>query len=1232
MQQEDDVSNAFHTANAPLSNEAFNQQLAQAETIETAPVTVVGDKLPEGYTEEQAIEDDRLQALENARLAASPNLAVPTDLRGGKLGDPSGNGYIADMAQGAFIGAKSGATEIVKTLANVTDFLAPDAWTKDPQYFTKMAEEFRPSLKAGDTEWQGFKTPTTQVGKTTQVVAQFMSGFVPAIKAMQGVKLLKTAAPGIVAAVKSLAGAGTAGVITDFSVFNPLDKRLSNMAVESGIPGFDNMMTRWLSQDNADSPILGRVKQAAEGVVAGKVISGGAKLVKGVARVTLEQIRSAAEGYMVPKVLEPMMATLDAYKKVKQAHVDEAHLDNTIDTLDTVDSAGIPSSTPRFTLKEPSVVVPDEATQADFAKSYLDGDYEGAAQKASGLVNLKYLDTEEGIRDMIEGFAQVKEAAIGKHVRGWTEASKAAGKLGVDAVPEATARVQGLDSFVIKAEETRTAVAYKVKELARIAKSSPSVVTMAEFKDAFAKLSVIDAMVTGNKSEIARAMKAMQRPSTGGEIAKNILAASKNAVGMQSQSEWDLMAEMIGNMPDSVGMVQLAKASRAPNWRDAMNEVWINNFFSVKTAVVNLASTGLSTVNTVADRYAGAYNSFIKGTEQGVSLTEANSYAYGLLAGINEGVAAFSKSWKTNAPVLGHNSQVLEANTFGSFNGAAFGITDGDSPLMMKLGKALDLTGIALRSLPGGTRSLLASDEFFKGMLYRGEIHALSVREAQKAGLKRGTPEYVAKLSEVMEGAKTSKPGDPYYGISSSALKFAEVNTFTEALGEGGTKILEGIRYIPGSYAVLPFAKTPTNLVKWMPRRTPGLAGFSSHMQAELNAGGARADLAEAQIGMGSLWLTAGMGLSAAGYLRGEITNNLKAKDNLSAMGVEQQAAIDPKTGEQTALIRLDGSPVSFLLFSATVRETVDAYIETNQEEMTPEELDNGIMSIMAIPISVGAKLSLSKSWAQGISQLIDAVKNDTEGKYLQKVAGNLLPAANTVKWVNTTFFDPYMREADDALEEIISKIPGLSRSLPPRPDPLGNPREHKKLDGFGTNPITQSIPDDSPVMTELRRLQLKTPNEIILGTVKRDLDMVKFDPVEKWNYMQFVRHIKDDDGKDLVDSLEAVMASDDYNSPTVTDAARNDFLKDMYNKRKDLADKAIQYDSLAFSQGHERPYAKEYGLYDYKRVTPLASKLSTKQFTKAQKLFGNVGKTRQEYIDDHNDEIVKSNLGLELK
>jgi hypothetical protein len=1183
-----------------------------AEVNTGNPDVTYDDNISSEYLNQQApLSPEAFRVRIEALEASEPEDDTPPLAAGEDDGVEGVGGYAADIGYGIANGVINAGTEINHTLANVADFLAPDVWQKDPEYFTKLANEYSPRVDGEMLGAVGLKVPASTAGNITKTVAQFMTGFVPALKAVRGIQGIASVGK-IAMTAKTGVGIGAAGAVADLSVFNPYEKRLSNLAKDSGIPGFDNALTQYLAASDDDSELLGRLKQTAE-------------------------------GYVVGKVLEPFVALIGAYKKTKVVYAEEQGMVPPSQTTaaymtDPATGAKVDVSLdssiekPRFTLKEAPLRVMDEQTEKDFANAYLDGNYEGAAEKASGFVNLKYLNTEEGIRDMIEGFALVKENALDKYTRGWSQAARNAGRLGADAIPEAAARVQGLDSFVIKAEETRTAVAYKVRELANIAKASPSEVTMSEFKDSFKKLAVIDAMVTGNKSEIARAMKAMQRPTTGGDIASSILAKSQSAIGMQGQSNWDLMAQMIGDMPDSSGVARMAKAASLPNWRDAVTEVYINALFSPPTFMVNAMANSLSIGGTVVERYWGATKSQIGGSGE-LTFREANNYALGLVKGITEGVSAFSQAWKTNAPVLGTENKFLETNHTTAFSGATFGIKDGDAPLMMKLGKGIDLAGTVLRSIPGGTRSLMASDEFFKGMLYRAEIAALAQREAQKIGLKAGTPEYLAKIREIELGASKSKVGEPYHGISMSSQKFAEVSTFTEALGEGGQKMLEGLRMIPGSYIVAPFVKTPINLIKYQTRRTPGLAGFSSHMITELTAGGARADLAEAQIGLGTMYLTAGLGLASGGYFKAQMTDNFAARRNITQLGVEQQAFVDKVTGQQLSIGRLDGNPLSFLMFSASVHETVQAYVEANGDEMSPEDLEDGILTIMAVPISVGAKLALSKSWAQGMSQALEAIQKDTEGNYIQKALGNTLPAGNSLKWVNKqSDLDPFLREASDWLEEIQSKIPGLSRSLPPVPDLLGNPTKTKQLDVFGTNPVTVTTPVDHPVMNELRRLQLQSPNEVILGGVTRQLEGVKLDGVEKWNFMQFVKNLKDPQGRDLADKLDAVIQSKDYQDPRNTDEARSNALSAIYNKHKDFAKKALQYDSLMFSKGLPRPYAEEYQLYDYKRITPLASKVGTKQYSQAQKLFGDIGKSRQEFIDERDEAFVKSQLGIELK
>ena len=1008
-------------------------------------------------------------------------------------------GYAADMAQGAAVGVINAGTEINHTLANIADFLAPDSWTKDPDYFTKLAEEYSPRMSDTDFAEVGLKVPASVAGKLTKGIAQFMAGFVPALKAVRGIQAIGSTSK-IAMTAKTAVGIGTAGGVADLSVFNPYEERLSNMAKDSGIPGFDNAITQYFAADADDPELLARVKQAGE-------------------------------GYVVGKVLEPLVALIGATRKAKTVYAEETGMIPPSQTTaaymtDPATGAKVDVSLdstvekPRFTLKDPVVTIPDDIAQKDFTNAYLDGDYEGAAQKLATGINLKSVTSEEGIRDLINGVAHVREMALGKHTRSWKEAAKAAGKLTPEDAVGLSARTEGLDIQLINARDTRNAVAYTVRDLANTNKAFPSLSNQAAFDDAARVLTTLSAMVDGSASEVGRALNVLKRQSGGSNLANTISTAMK----AQGSNGGRLLSDVIADMPDTTSILRAVKAASMPNWKDAMTEVYINALFSPPTYFVNALSNTLSIGGAVVERYAGAVGSTLKGSGE-LTLREANNYALGLVKGVAEGVQAFSQAWKSNAPVMGqNNSKFIESHHNISFTGASFGIKDGDGFVMEKLGKGLDLAGVGLRSMLGGTRSLMATDEFFKAIFYRGELAALAQREAQKIGLKAGTPEYLAKIREIELGASKATVGEPYYGLKIASEESAARGTFTEAFGDGGEKLLQGLRHFRSSYIVLPFVKTPVNLLKYMIRRTPMLAGQSDYMLGEIAAGGARADLAEAQLALGTMYLTTGLSLAAGGYLKGQITSNYTSQRNMTQLGVEQQSYVNPETGEQTSLGRLDGNPISFLLFAATVHETASAFLDANAEEMTDSELEDGLMDILAIPVGVASKYALNKSWTQGMAQLLDGIKYETMDNYLQKTAGNLLPAGNTIKWVNKQFEDPYMREASSALDEIRNKIPGLSRTLPPVPDLLGNPSKQKQFGDSGLNPAPQKVPDSHPVMVELRRLQLATPDEVILGGVTRQIDGIKLDGVEKWNFMQFVRQIKDGEGKDLVDTLEEVI------------------------------------------------------------------------------------------------------------
>lgn len=1190
----DDVSNMYLKDKAPLSDEEFKRQVKAIE---------------EGAVVE---EQSPLQMnMELEPIAVTPDLEEdqPSDIWG----------YAKDIGSGAVTGWVNAGTEIAHTIGNVADMIVPFT---EPNYFTNLANEYAPRLTDGDFASVGLKVPVTTAGKISETATQFITGFLPALKAMRVIGGIGKASKAGTA-VKTMAGSGAAGVVADLSAFNPYEERISNWAANSGIPGLDNAVTEYLAADAEDGELEGRFKQALEGFFLGKAADAVFSTIRAYKRgkQTILEERGVAE----PKLTRSAYITDPATGKRVVTDITNPDTGNYVDPV-----TGADISIPSFSVPEyrvPVRALPEEAREG-LAIKLLDGDLDGAAQYAAGNVNLKYLDTEEGIKDLIEGLANERAVSVGKYKRSWEEA---ASKRGTD-ITTYTQKVAGLDTEVAKAEFARNTVAYKVKELANIFKASPSKETEVEFTQAFKKLNVLDAMVSQNKSEIARALAIMRRRSNVGQAVDDMMSKAKGAVGLDGTTNYAKLAQQIGDMPDSFGVVNLVKAYNLPNWKDAVTEVYINNLFSPLTLAKNLMSTSLSIGNSVVERYLGAARSQTVGSGD-LTFREANTYALGLIKAIPEALGVMGKSFKTEVPQLSSTAnEFQEQLKNASFTGEAFGITDESTPLVKLLGKGLDYVGIGLRSLPGGTRSLMATDEGMKTVVYRAELAALAQRQAFKEGLKPGTPEFAAKIVEIEKAVASKNPSDPYYGLSMTAMDAAHMRTFTEQLGEKGNELLGAIREFKSSYIVLPFLKTPINLVKYMFRRTPGLAGLSDYVETELKAGGARADLAQAQITAGAMYTAAGMALAGAGALQGDFTTNWTVNRNLKALGIQQRAMVLPD-GTQVSIQGFDGSPMSMMLLAASTQETIEAFIRHNQDRMTDEELSRNILEISMIPVSAYIKYGMNSTWAQGVSALLNAYQEDTAPEYISSLIGNTVPAGNTLKYINQqSGMDPFAREIDDALDAVRAKLPQFSRDVAPRATLLGDPSEVPQYMALGLVPSYTMTPPDHPVYQELNRLQRLNPNEVVMGGLPRVVEGVELNGEEQWNMTQFMRYMKLD-GKDLIEQLQEAMDSEGYQSPNTTDYMREQILSDIYNKRKQVAARALQRDSLAFHNGEDRPYAEKWRLYPYTRKSAIATNIANEKAILMKRKagdFGEEGMTKEDFIKQQTDALIEENFVTE--
>jgi|TARA_R100000093_G_scaffold28462_1_gene15748 hypothetical protein len=158
------------------------------------------------------------------------------------------------------------------------------------------------------------------------------------------------------------------------------------------------------------------------------------------------------------------------------------------------------------------------------------------------------------------------------------------------------------------------------------------------------------------------------------------------------------------------------------------------------------------------------------------------------------------------------------------------------------IGKSVNTIGIITRFL--GSRLLLAEDEFAKGIAYQAELYAQAHRRM------------AALTAEGMDADKVAQEGAAILaGRDAASVRTAQEGaqrlTFQGDLGKFAGKF-NSIMAHPMAKILVPFYKTPTNIIKETLIRTPLGIVTPTGFWKDLRRGGAEADLALSRMTMGS--------------------------------------------------------------------------------------------------------------------------------------------------------------------------------------------------------------------------------------------------------------------------------------------------------------------------------------------------------------------------------------------
>jgi len=340
---------------------------------------------------------------------------------------------------------------------------------------------------------------------------------------------------------------------------------------------------------------------------------------------------------------------------------------------------------------------------------------------------------------------------------------------------------------------------------------------------------------------------------------------------------------------------------------------------------------------------------------------------------------------------------------------------------------------------------------------YLGEINSLAARQALIEGLDgdafHARQEYIAH--------------HPTVAMQESAHELATRNTFQSRLGPFAEKIGQAIATKPSAAwlpepaksvsplkFLFPFYRTPVNLVK---------ATLTHVSPYELLNGIAKGDVDATARGLVGSSIAASLAaLALSGHITGGGPTDFRKEETLRATGWSPYSL---KVGDRYFSYRRF-EPVG--LAAGLVADTVHGMQHGDSEVVTQSKADTAVKHIMR---------NLDDMPFMGtLANLLQAVHDPAGGRaqsFINREAGSLVPAgvANVAETI-----DPTVRRPTSAMQAIQSRIPGLTSAASPIVDITGHTVQRPTSNLGGANPFEWTTAKHDPVVDELARLGISTP------------------------------------------------------------------------------------------------------------------------------------------------------------
>lgn len=1162
------------------------------------------------FDTEKFSEEDINNYLKLPEYSPQTNETQQTNVEEPKSTPNNDRGYIKDIAYGAVDGVRDGVQATIGLVEQLGDTLGEKtniggfAFGKDAtnglvEYVSY--EDFKKrQLKDPLFGQAGVKDavqlpdfendPQTLVGGISKGLTQFITGWVTGGKLLKGVKATTTAGQ-----VATTLGKGA---IADFQAFDEDSGRLVDMITDKA-PYLANPLFDYLSSNPNDTFYEARFKNALEGLVVGGAIETTYRLFR-----WYKNTKAKSQGESVNEKL--LKEDQDYLAKIREEDITSTKAPDEIKTdinkeVPTLNKDGTTNPIPETPIKPKAVK--KEVQEEVIGK--LETDLEDKiynqfenAQKISknkaefdeNLINAdlsldfnlrQFIDLDKNGLLTLDAFTKATEKLMkNKRVVFSDEQVERtarrlyennAGQLEID-IRDLEAMVKKAPAQVVAMNNYISTLSNGTKRLAILAKNDP-----------LAKQFLVEKFlprlqfVLENKKSISNSVANTQRLM--GTTAKGLFKEIDDV--LKINKEWGGDVDETIRRLSLVGDADITKilkyAGANKTW-DVLNEIWINALLSnPKTHIVNTASSLMNIFIRPLEKAIGSRLGFalIDGADKVAKLKLESGRAlstYGAMRRHLGDALRYAKIAMQREDTVLTSRTKLETPEKAIQKTKVVTELDANGKPVQRVVEDLDSTSGKFINAVGKfvripSRFLNAEDEVFKQVVYRAELEKDVIDRAIRAGKSKDTI--------VATDIRTKRPitefeqfyleefekGFDEFGRATrkDLLRKAEEGTYTNEVTGIFKRISDTTNEYPILKQILPFTKTPVNLMLNVVDRTP--LGFlrKNYRDDFFGVNGAeRMAQARGQMAVGMALMTYASMLYREGYITGsqgqvageKFTKNKDLVELKKGTGVLPYAfrTYDEEKGKY--VYRQFGRFDPFGTFFALVADFHTKYDQLNEEEIQragsnilillqrqggegTDYLSAGTKFTNAITAGAGAinRNLFSKTYLKGLTDFIDLLVTDEPNKWnkwAQSKVGSYIPNVYT-KFIN----DPFYRDTQSIFEDVQRRLG--TTEIEYKYDFRGKPlqmtgTENERLVNGLFNPITTSEQNIDPVADEIFKLGVNMPP--MKNLLKGDIDLKLFvskDGQTAYNRQQeLLRKVRIGD-LSLDQKLQQVINSDYY-------------------------------------------------------------------------------------------------------